>query len=87
MAHAGYPLAFYGIDAPRGMALVAEAIKRSPSFAWAWTSRGMLEALHGADLALAAEHAARAPRPSPRDPLAFRNYITQSRYRRERRAA
>lgn len=83
MAYAGYALGFFGVDVDRGMALVREATERSPSFAWAWSSLGMLECLQGEDTALAAEHADRALRLSPRDPLAFRNYVTKTRHAEE----
>ena len=56
-----------------------EATERSPSFAWAWASLGMLGILQGRDMELASRHADVALRLNPRDPLAFRNYITKSR--------
>lgn len=83
MALSGYALGFFGLDVHRGMALVAEATERSPSYAWAWASLGMLESLQGSDTALADAHADRALRLSPRDPLAFRNYVTKSRHAEE----
>ena len=79
MRAAGYPLCFFGVEVERGMALVRAAAERSPSFAWAWSSLGMLEMLQGSDLAFAEACADRALRLSPRDPLAFRNLITKSR--------
>ncbi len=76
-AFAGYTLSFYGADIDRGLALVREATERCPSFAWAWTSRSMLEAIHG-DPNQAIDFGRTAQRLSPMDPMMFRTHIALS---------
>ena len=76
MAYAGYSLSFFGVEVERGMALVGAAVEQCPSFYWAHSSLGMLEALHGPDAERAIATAERAMRLSPRDPLNFRNHVT-----------
>ncbi len=83
MAYAGYSMSFFGSEVERGLALVRAAVEQCPSFYWARTSLGMLEALHGPDPEGAIEIAESAMRLSPRDPLNFRNRVTISHaYRR-----
>ena len=69
-AYAGYTVAFCD-DHDRGLRLLDEAIRRCPSFAWAWVSSGFVHAYRGraAEAVVRAETALRL---SPRDPMAFR---------------
>lgn len=73
-AYAGYALAFFGLEIERGMGLVRQACEGCPSFAWAWTSLAMLEALQG-DSDKVLELAARARQLNPKDPLWFRALV------------
>jgi adenylate cyclase len=73
-AYAGYTIAFAGRDYSRGLRLVERATDRCPSLAWAWTSSAMLHAYRGRS-EIAIEHAQRALRLSPRDPMAFRIHM------------
>ncbi len=70
-AYAGYTISFFGDDIDRGRGLVQHATENCPSFAWAWTSRGMLEGVHG-DSEKAVEYCQIAKRLNPRDPQMFR---------------
>ena len=77
LAYAGYTIGFLDRSLDFGLELVEKATEASPSFAWAWTSSGMMSAYKGmAEQSL--ERAAIALRLSPRDPLTFRNYIAIS---------
>jgi adenylate cyclase len=73
-AYAGYTLGFFGADIDRSFALVGEATEKCPSFAWAWTSRAMLEALQG-EPERALEYGHIAQRLSPKDPQMFRVHV------------
>ena len=72
-AYAGYTLAFHMRDIQRGMELVANAVERCPSFAWAWTSRSFLKSFFG-DPHRGLEFGQTALRLNPRDPLVFRTF-------------
>jgi len=77
MAYAGYTIGFLDRSLDFGLELVEKATEASPSFAWAWTSGGMMSAYKGsAEQAL--ERASKALRLSPRDPFTYRNYIAIS---------
>lgn len=73
-AYAGYTLAFFGLEIERGMGLVRQACDGCPSFAWAWTSLAMLEALQG-DSDKVLDLADRARQLNPKDPLWFRALV------------
>lgn len=73
-AYAGYTMAFHFHDVPRGKSLVAEAVDQCPSFAWAWTSRSMLESFFG-DPEQGIEYGETALRLNHLDPLVFRIYL------------
>ena len=73
-AYAGYTLAFHGQDVQRGMDLVTNAVELCPSFAWAWTSRSMLETFFG-DPHKGTEFGEIALRLNPKDPLIFRTML------------
>lgn len=73
-AYAGYTLAFFGLEIERGMGLVRQACEGCPSFAWAWTSLAMLEALQGDSLKVLGL-ADRARQLNPKDPLWFRALV------------
>ena len=70
-AYAGYSLAFFNCDVENSVALVRDATRQAPSFAWAWSSIGMLEAMHG-DPLRTRDACECAMRLSPRDPMGFR---------------
>ncbi len=76
-AFAGYTLSFFAADIDRGLSLLRNATEKCPSFAWAWTSRSMLEAIHG-DPSQAVEFGRIAQRLSPMDPMMFRTHIAIS---------
>ena len=73
-SYAGYTLGFFGADVERGFALLKEATEKCPSFAWAWTSRAMLEGLQG-DGEQALKFGQIAQRLSPKDPQKFRIHV------------
>jgi adenylate cyclase len=76
-SYAGYTLGFFAIDIDRAFALLAEATEKCPSFAWAWTSRAMLEGLQG-DGKQALKFGQIAQRLSPKDPQKFRIHVALS---------
>jgi adenylate cyclase len=73
-AYAGYTMAFHFHDIARGKSLLAEAVEQCPSFAWAWTSRSMLESFFG-DPSVGVEYGKTALRLNHLDPLVFRIYL------------
>jgi len=73
-SYAGYTLGFFGADVERGFALLEEVTRKCPSFAWAWTSRAMLEGLQG-DGKQALKFGQTAERLSPKDPQRFRIHV------------
>jgi adenylate cyclase len=73
-SYAGYTLGFFGADIERGFALLEEVTEKCPSFAWAWTSRAMLEGLQG-DGKQALKFGQIAQRLSPKDPQKFRIHV------------
>jgi len=76
-SYAGYTLGFFAVDIERAFALLKEATEKCPSFAWAWTSRAMLEGLQG-DGKRALEYGQIAERLSPKDPQKFRIHVALS---------
>jgi adenylate cyclase len=73
-SYAGYTLGFFAADIERAFALLEEATEKCPSFAWAWTSRAMLEGLQG-DGEQALKFGQIAERLSPKDPQKFRIHV------------
>jgi adenylate cyclase len=76
-AYAGYTIAFFGRDFPRGIGHLERAISKCPSFAWGWTSSSLLHAYRG-EVDKAIERSEQALRLSPYDPMVFRTCMALS---------